>query len=196
MKTNEEVKAEIPYGYCHCGCGEKTTQYKQSDPRTGAIKGDFRKWANGHSQKGLKKKETSKFCKRGHKRTAENTTIDKLGYPTCKLCKTIWFENNRRKTKIGWCKKGLHETPYGGKCKECEKVRRKGRKRKPELVQASRVRRIDKIRKYELKIRESGAEANYRIASRMKISINEIPNYVLSLTTEMLQAKRQLKELN
>lgn len=33
------IKPEIPFGFCHCGCGEKTRICPKSDPRDGSIKG-------------------------------------------------------------------------------------------------------------------------------------------------------------
>lgn len=42
------VRHEIPYGYCHCGCGKKTTIAPQTDTGKGYIKGDPRKYIVGH----------------------------------------------------------------------------------------------------------------------------------------------------
>lgn len=39
---------EIPYGYCHCGCGEKTSIAAWADPIRGYIKGEPRKWIRFH----------------------------------------------------------------------------------------------------------------------------------------------------
>lgn len=43
---------KIPYGYCYCGCGQKTKFYKYTDKRTGTIKGEPRKYIIGHHMKG------------------------------------------------------------------------------------------------------------------------------------------------
>jgi len=40
---------DVPYGYCHCGCGEKTKFNTQSDPRRGFVKGEPRRYVNGHT---------------------------------------------------------------------------------------------------------------------------------------------------
>lgn len=42
---------KIPYGYCLCGCGQKTTIAKFDDIRRGAIKGEPRKFIQGHATK-------------------------------------------------------------------------------------------------------------------------------------------------
>lgn len=38
----------VPYGYCHCGCGERTTIAKQSDPRKGSLAGHPYRFLHGH----------------------------------------------------------------------------------------------------------------------------------------------------
>lgn len=42
---------EIPYGYCQCGCGEKTSLSNWTDKRIGTIKGQPYRYLNGHSTK-------------------------------------------------------------------------------------------------------------------------------------------------
>lgn len=39
---------EIPYGYCHCGCGQKTSITRQDYPEFGTTKGDPYHYATGH----------------------------------------------------------------------------------------------------------------------------------------------------
>lgn len=39
---------EIPYGYCHCGCGQKTSIAKQSNTKRGHIKNLAIKFIKGH----------------------------------------------------------------------------------------------------------------------------------------------------
>ena len=40
---------EVPFGYCHCGCGEKTKIAEANDPRYGTVKGQpFRFIARHH----------------------------------------------------------------------------------------------------------------------------------------------------
>lgn len=45
-----EIK-EIPFGYCHCGCGNKTNLWTQSYTYLGVKKGDPRKFIKGHYKK-------------------------------------------------------------------------------------------------------------------------------------------------
>lgn len=40
---------KIPYGYCHCGCGEKTTLILSSNKRLGRVKGTPNKYLTGHN---------------------------------------------------------------------------------------------------------------------------------------------------
>lgn len=46
--TDYTSKTEIPYGYCHCGCGQKTKLAYKNDARWGHIKGQPRKFCLGH----------------------------------------------------------------------------------------------------------------------------------------------------
>lgn len=39
---------EIPYGYCHCGCGQKTTIADHNNPRKGHVKGQPKRYIAGH----------------------------------------------------------------------------------------------------------------------------------------------------
>lgn len=39
---------DIPYGYCHCGCGEKTKIAKNTDRARGYVKGQPRPFLPGH----------------------------------------------------------------------------------------------------------------------------------------------------
>lgn len=39
----------IPYGYCHCGCGRKTSIATQNDTRHGYVKGEPKKFVKSHS---------------------------------------------------------------------------------------------------------------------------------------------------
>jgi hypothetical protein len=41
----------VEYGYCQCGCGAETKISNWTDRRTGAVKGQPRRYLNGHSTK-------------------------------------------------------------------------------------------------------------------------------------------------
>lgn len=43
---------DIPYGYCHCGCGEKTRIIAQNDPRHGHVKGEPMRYLKAHHHRG------------------------------------------------------------------------------------------------------------------------------------------------
>jgi hypothetical protein len=40
---------EIPYGYCHCGCGGETKIISKTSKKEGRIKGEFNKFIRGHN---------------------------------------------------------------------------------------------------------------------------------------------------
>lgn len=42
---------EIPYGYCHCGCGGKTKPHSSTSALKGHKKGEPRKFLNGHQRR-------------------------------------------------------------------------------------------------------------------------------------------------
>ena len=44
--------AEVPFGYCKCGCGKKTSLVKQTETRMGLIKGNPRDYLPGHWMRG------------------------------------------------------------------------------------------------------------------------------------------------
>lgn len=46
--TQEQLQ-EIPYGYCHCGCGQKTSISKFTNHRRGDVKGQPVRFVRGHS---------------------------------------------------------------------------------------------------------------------------------------------------
>jgi hypothetical protein len=43
------MQEEIPYGYCHCGCGEKTKIRTRDDQRYGYVKGTPQKYIYKHN---------------------------------------------------------------------------------------------------------------------------------------------------
>lgn len=42
---------DIPYGYCHCGCGEQTPINPCNSYTQGYVKGEPRKYVNGHNNR-------------------------------------------------------------------------------------------------------------------------------------------------
>jgi hypothetical protein len=47
MHSNDTTQ-EIPYGYCHCGCGQKTNIVKETQNSVGHIKGQPMRYVFGH----------------------------------------------------------------------------------------------------------------------------------------------------
>lgn len=52
-KQEEPIEKEIPYGYCHCGCGKKTNIIKANNKKGGQIKGEPNKYVFGHNNNKL-----------------------------------------------------------------------------------------------------------------------------------------------
>lgn len=48
IKRNEN---SIPYGYCHCGCGKKTTISQVNNKRRGYVRGNPNKFFTGHKNR-------------------------------------------------------------------------------------------------------------------------------------------------
>lgn len=47
--TTHQSLNEIPYGYCHCGCGQKTRIAEWSRKRSGDVRGQPIRFINGHN---------------------------------------------------------------------------------------------------------------------------------------------------
>lgn len=82
---------EIPYGYCHCGCGEKTTIAKCSNANRGHIKNQPLKFVLGHATRRPLSPLGTKRCCRCQmvldkaKFTPDNRHVDGL-MSACKEC--------------------------------------------------------------------------------------------------------------
>lgn len=65
--------AEIPYGYCHCGCGQETGIAKESSRKYGWIAGEPYKFCRNHRGKGLDKEPIeSRFWRHVDKRGGDD----------------------------------------------------------------------------------------------------------------------------
>lgn len=47
----DDPAQEIPYGYCHCGCGQRTALAKASDKNKGHVRGEPLRYIKGHNTK-------------------------------------------------------------------------------------------------------------------------------------------------
>ena len=59
--TTNQTSQEIPYGYCHCGCGQKTKIITKNDRGRGHVKGEPLKYIVGHSRS-AGEWEAPEFC--------------------------------------------------------------------------------------------------------------------------------------
>jgi hypothetical protein len=42
---------DVPYGFCHCGCGQKTAAASKTNRRYGHVKGEPLRYLNGHNSR-------------------------------------------------------------------------------------------------------------------------------------------------
>lgn len=60
MATSNDT-TQIPYGYCHCGCGQKTAIARQSETKSGQIKGEPVRYISGHHARLTYEEKVSSF---------------------------------------------------------------------------------------------------------------------------------------
>jgi len=120
LQEKVEAAKMIPYGYCHCGCGEKTNIISQNIPSQNLVKGEPYRYIAGHQRKGIIKNT----CVNGHLKTPENT----LSRNRCKICSNEQAAKKRRLEgkrikKRNICINGHKRTPENlnntGGCKLC-----------------------------------------------------------------------------
>lgn len=58
--------ADIPAGYCQCGCGERTVIASHTDRRAGYTRGESKRYLHGHYLRGLRKTERYREEDRGY----------------------------------------------------------------------------------------------------------------------------------
>lgn len=55
--------SSVPFGYCHCGCGQKTVIAKASQSRSGRVKGQPARYVLGHTMRGAFKDRAEEQAK-------------------------------------------------------------------------------------------------------------------------------------
>lgn len=78
MATSDST-SNIPYGYCHCGCGQKTNIAKQTKARIGAVKGKPYRYLPNHFRPYCDSIE-SRFWSRVDLAVGENECWNWTGY--------------------------------------------------------------------------------------------------------------------
>jgi hypothetical protein len=53
---------DVPYGYCHCGCGQRTPISAKTERRWGYVKGEPRKFIPGHAKRGTYEMDPATGC--------------------------------------------------------------------------------------------------------------------------------------
>jgi len=77
------MSEEIPYGYCQCGCGQKTKIAKEDRKRRGWVKGEPIKFIHGHNAR-LAKREKGSGWKGGETNKNGYTYILQENHPRAK----------------------------------------------------------------------------------------------------------------
>lgn len=100
MKSHDTTQ-KIPYGYCHCGCGQKTAIPRWDNPRYGYVKGVPKRYRRGHHYRKYALAEnpnSSGLCQCGCGQLApvSKVTRNNLGYVKGKPIRFIPGHGNRR----------------------------------------------------------------------------------------------------
>lgn len=90
--TTQNPTSPIPYGYCHCGCGQKTTIARQTFAEKGIIKGEPHRYIHGHGRR--KQTLTERFWQRVQRADGDSCWLwtghlNKTGYGTLGIGSTI-----------------------------------------------------------------------------------------------------------
>lgn len=108
--SEEQYPINIPYGYCHCGCGQKTKPAQITDTRWGNKKGEPQRFVIGHSTRdplqilyGIKRcitcnkyKDVSFFSPHSKKLTKDG----RISYNAhCKSCRILENLSHEKATK-------------------------------------------------------------------------------------------------
>ena len=201
MNSNEEVKTEIPYGYCHCGCGEKTNISKGSHEHRGYSKGQPLKFIHGHNTS----KPKLLFCKNGHERTPENVFKSNGG---CKQCQYERLKNLPEHKKEE-AKQTRNEWRIKNKVERRQYNNERGKKLYHKNLEKSRFmansRRLKNPESYKLSRLKSSKKATETISDNyvkqviccnssqnagLKIDRRDIPPEVIELKRMMIQLTR------
>jgi hypothetical protein len=88
-----ESAEEIPYGYCHCGCGQKTKISDKTCNAWGHVQGEPRKWLQGHATRKRKPGDTEKRAtkpkKPGKKPVNKQAGATDMSYPPVENYKDV-----------------------------------------------------------------------------------------------------------
>jgi hypothetical protein len=97
--TTHESSQEIPYGYCHCGCGEKTPIARSSNVNRQQVKGEPFRYAQGH---GGRRPAQERFWEK----------VDKRGPDECWLWHGAQIESGYGRFWNGVQHTGAHRFSY------------------------------------------------------------------------------------
>ena len=90
--TTQDPTPRIPYGYCQCGCGQKTTIARQTFTKRGITRGEPHRYVHGHGRR--KQTSAERFWQRV-RQTDDGScwlwtgTLNKTGYGTLGIGSTV-----------------------------------------------------------------------------------------------------------
>jgi len=119
--SSSSSQDNIPYGYCHCGCGQKTNLVKWSDANKGLRRGEPNKFVTHHQNRTnnlrQEKEAPEKFCSQCKTtKKADDFYRMKSGYlrPICKVCtveNSLQYQKNNRPLYAELARKSRSEKP-------------------------------------------------------------------------------------
>jgi hypothetical protein len=65
FSSDQTTSESIPYGYCQCGCGQKTKLSQHTDKRQNQIKGQPLRFVNGHNRRKTFPAPEIRYCECG-----------------------------------------------------------------------------------------------------------------------------------
>lgn len=72
--TTDPSSNETPYGYCHCGCGQKTNITAKNDRSNGCVKGQPKRYIVGHHNRVMPRTNQATSLKDAFLRHAKEST--------------------------------------------------------------------------------------------------------------------------
>lgn len=94
---SDHTTNEIPYGYCHCGCGQKTKIADETASAKGWIKGQPKRFINGHNGRRITWSTEQRLCECGcgNPTQISEITDPKRGYKRGQPVRFIVGHQNR-----------------------------------------------------------------------------------------------------
>ena len=208
--TTNESTDEIPYGCCHCGCGQKTTIATSDNLRYSHIKGQPKKYLKGHhfrKPSEIAEPNPSGFCMcgcgqktriaeynditHGHVRGAHIRFVEghtyRLPKSTEKCCTKC--KNRLPVTVEFFYKDKTMSDGFSSRCKSC--MKEAGKKRRKLYYQSNKEIIAQKARLYGVKNRGKISEKQRESRAKKKDQITEYNRRWRAANKEILKAHKR-----